>query len=136
MEIGVLYDDLSIVWIPFEKRYDLKPDGILAITLTTERGNRKALVSRLWRRKFSQTYGISTDYFAIGVDGSAFFVDQWDEYDEFLQYKSQLNPHENPYPIKRSRPFPGSSSVVIFSGEYVSPEKWEEAITKFDSELF
>ena len=34
MEIGVLYDDFSIAWLPFEKRHDLKRNGVLAITIT------------------------------------------------------------------------------------------------------
>jgi len=136
VQVGILYDDFSITWLPFERRHELKRDGVLAVAVTTERGNRKALVKRLYRRKFSETYGIETDYFAIGVDGSAFFGDQWDDYDEHLRYRSQLKPHDEPTIIRRPRPFPAGADVIVFTGQYVSTEKWQAATAKMDKELF
>ena len=138
MEIGILYSDLTQVWKPFSEIADFRKDGVLMITLTTARGNRKALVKRLWARRNIDGYGWwGEDYYAIGIIDGKFFCRQWDESDLYPRMRPIDNPHVEwevwPEPVKL---FPEGAEVHIFVGKYVPQQQWEEALRIFEAELY
>lgn len=138
MEIGVMYDDLSIVWIAFAAIEDLRKDGVLFIVLTTERGNRKALVTRLWDR-FNGTEGagwMGSDNYAVGVGTREFFVTQWNDGVDSLRVRSLVNPHCDPVTRSRIKSFPSRYKVHTFTGKAVKDARWKVALAKFETEMF
>jgi hypothetical protein len=127
MHVGILYADMTQDWASFDHVDGLSRDGVLTITLTTERGNRKALVARLW----------GSDYYALGRIGeNYFFTDKWDEGDEMLRIKRLDKPHDTWKPMVRPCRWPDSAKIVRFVGGYVPPEDWQRALQVFEREMF
>jgi hypothetical protein len=130
--------ELTIDWKPFAERGGLRRDGVLMITLTTERGIRKKLVWRMWSRRNIEGHDWwGEDYYAVGTIDGKFFCRQWDESDLHARVRPIDDPHA-PWEVwpEVTKLFPDRSEVDIFIGKYVPQELWDEALKIFEAELF
>lgn len=141
MLLGVMYSDQTIMWVEFADLGALPTSGVLFIAITTERGNRKALVTRLWDR-FNGTEGAGwsgSDNYAIGVDAveDRFFVDQWNDRLDSLRVRSLTDPHGKPTVTRRHvQTFPPGYDVHTFEGKAVNDTEWSAALARFELEMY
>ncbi len=141
MEIGVMYDDQSIVWSDFADIATLRKEDVLFISMTTERGNRAALVTRLWDR-FNGGVGpgwYGSDNYAVGVDpvDDVFFVNQWNDGHDSFRVRSISDPHGSaPVTRLRIKTYPSRYTVQLFIGKAVDNAAWAAAVAKFEAEMF
>ncbi len=134
MEIGILYSDFSQVWKPFDEVEDFRRDGVLAIAITSERGNRKASCARMWSWQNNDIVAAhgktwwGEDNYVIGImPDERFFTTQWAEEDEFLYARSTVDGTRKDR-IALPPVFPCDAKVIAFRGEYLPPPEWEKAL--------
>ncbi len=142
MEVGILYSDLSQVWKPFDDLDDFRTDGVLTITITSERGNRQALAARMWSRQNNDIQAArdspwwGEDNYVIGVmPDNRFFTFQWADSEAFLHTRSSVDGSVQD-PIALSRVFPPQANVNVFRGAYLLPADWLVALAVFEAEMF
>jgi len=142
VEVGILYDDLTQVWKPIADVGDFVTDGVLTISITSERGNRQALLARLWSWQNNETKTPQDatwwgeDNYAIGVmPQNRFFTFQWADGDENLQTRSTID-GTGLAPISLSRVFPPQATVTVFRGAFLEPADWLVALAVFEADMF
>lgn len=142
IEIGILYADDQQVWKPIAEKGDFRLDGVLCLTLTTERGNPSAICARMFSFQNNDLVAKSNlawwgeDSYAIGVmPDNSFFTYQWAENDELL-YARSIDTGEQTTRIERPVFWPSGADVTVFTGEYLEPPEWEKALEVFKTELF
>lgn len=138
--------ELTDVWKPFEELSTFRLDGVLAITLTTERGVRSSLVKRMWSRlnrydnEKEPWHG--GDNYAIGVWGKYFFCDQWDDMEDHLHIRHVDDPLVlvpgvgKQMNMPRPDRWPMDSKVTQFRGAWAPVPCWNMAIDIFDTQIF
>ena len=142
IEVGILYSDLTKVWKPFGDVGDFRNDGVLTITITAERGNRQALLARMWSRQNNDIVAAHNsawwgeDNYLIGVmPGNTFFTFQWADGDENIRTRSTVDGSDTA-PISLSRVFPPQATLTVFRGAYLEPADWLVALAVFESEMY
>ena len=144
VEVEILYSDFSRsprVLLTNRAIDGLRKDGVLYIAMSTEWGNRKALVARMWSRQNNDKYAgpdpwWGADNYAIGIlPNGTFFTYQWDDdqADYFMRSVadgSSVSRHQRPLW------FPSEAMVHRFTGAYVSPDEWKRAMQVFETEMF
>lgn len=140
IEIEILYADFTKSdRVPIEQAASLRKDGVLFISLSTEWGNRKALVTRMWNRRNrfdAEEKWHGGDHYAVGFYGEFFFVDQWDDMDDHLHIRRLDDPHGRQMNTPRGPRHPKDAVIHKFKGAWVPIDKWLEALKIFDSEMF
>ena len=126
IEVGVMYVDLSTEWSLLEECGRLPRDGVLFIVATTRRGDRKALVRRVWGK----------DQYVVWWDADNWLIEGYDDTDSFWRVKSLTVPHENWKAYLRRLRWPTGGTTVHFRGTFVIPEQWKTSLQRFDAELF
>ncbi len=142
LEVGVLYSDGSMAWAPMDDMTALRLIGVLTISVTAGRGNRRALVARMWSRQNNDLVAArdaawwGEDNYAIGVmpDGR-FFTTQWADGESNL-YARRIADGARAGIIDYPRPWPEGAAVTIFRGAYLVPAAWERALAVFEAEMF
>lgn len=137
LEIAIMYVDLSIRRVPIADIETLPTTGVLFISLSSEWGNRSALVSRRSSRRNQEgKIWHGDDNYAVGFLDDKFFIYQWDDFDEILFMRPVASPHDEPQELPRPIVFPKHSTVYKFKGGYVDMPTWEIALAKFEAEMF
>lgn len=142
VEVGILYKDGTQVWKPLEKISDFKKTDVLTITLTTERGNRLALLARMWSYQNNDLVAARNktwwgeDNYVIGImpDGR-FFTYQYADFDDKFRARSTTD-GTDAGEIQRPPMFPTNATVHAFVGAYLEPKEWEKALAVFETEMF
>lgn len=142
LQVGILYDDLTVAWVPINDMTALRLDGVLTISITARRGNRQSLAARMWSRQNNDivasrdTTWWGEDNYAIGVmpDGR-FFTTQWAAFDWTL-WTRNISDGGRAASIESPRPWPAGATVTVFRGAYLEPAAWEAALAKFEREMF
>ena len=124
IELGVMYSDLSIQWEPLDRISNINREDTLFLTLTSERGNRKAIISR--------AYG--TDFYGLRVTEQYIHLWGWDEQDLYFYMKEIINPSAGVIKIKKENFIP--EDTIIFIGAYVEPDEWERALKLAEKVMF
>lgn len=142
VELGILYSDLTQVWKPLADVGDFVTDGVLTITITSERGNRQALLARMWSRQNNDIQAQQDspwwgeDNYLIGVmPQNRFFTYQWADGDENLRARSTVDGTDDGT-ISLSRAFPPQATLTVFRGAYLVPADWLVALAVFEAEMF
>lgn len=140
IEMEVMYSDFTrSERVPIAEAGTLQNNGVLFIVLSTEWGNRKALVRRMWNRRNrfdAEEPWHGNDHYAIGFLGEFFFCDQWDDMDDHLHIRRLDDPHGRQWNTPRGRRHPTDATVYEFKGAWVLPAKWLEALKMFEEEMF
>ncbi len=142
LDVGILYDDLTVAWTPINDMTALRLDGVLTISITAKRGTRTALKPRMWSRQNNDIVAArdkawwGEDNYAIGVmpDGR-YFTTQWADGDANL-YARTITDGAEAASIDYPRPWPAGALVTVFRGAYLEPAAWETALAKFEREMF
>lgn len=140
--VMVLYTDLSIQTESYADIGKLPKENVLCISLTTEVGNRQALVAREWGRHPREKEGVEgewwgTDNYAIvELDSDSFFTEQWDDADDEWRVHDFTLPHGSRKVTRTTSRFPTGVTIHLFRGSYISPDEWIIALAKFEAELF
>ena len=140
---GVLYAyELTDDWTPINAMLALRLDGVLTISVTARRGNRRGLAARMWSRQNNDIVAArdkpwwGEDSYAIGVmpDGR-FFTTQWAETDVSL-FCRHIADGGHAGNIDFPRTWPNGSVVTIFDGAYLPPPLWTQALAVFEARMF
>ncbi len=143
MEVAILYvGSDEPIWKSLSEVDDFRKDGVLAITLTNERGNRLALFDRMWSRQNrydNERSWHGGDNYAIGIWGDRFFCDQWDDHEDHLHIRKIIGSNENKgeqLNLPRPSRWPVDANVTQFRGEWVPVVDWHRAIEILEDEMF
>lgn len=138
IQVGILYSDWTQVWKFISDIDDLRKDGVLTITITSERGNKSSICARMWSlrndKRFSGAWW-GDDKYAIGVLSDSFFTMQWADEDEFFHTRL-IEDGSISDKIPRIQTFPPEADVTIFTGAYLEPPEWKKALKIFKNEMF
>ena len=142
VEVGILYADGAKVWKPLAEMGDFKKTDVLTFSFTTERGNRSALIARMWSRQNNQTNPRQSvawwgeDFYYVGVlPNGDFFTTQLAENDEKLITFSSNDGARSGVAIS-PRTFPTDATIHRFVGAYLEPANWERALAVFERYMF
>ncbi len=143
VEVGILYTDLTRVWVPIDQLDDVvRKDDVLTISVTAERGNRGALAGRLWSFQNNDQVAAKNlpwwgeDNYAIGVmPNGTYFTFQWSDDEEFLHVRSTAD-GSMAGTLQRPAMFPRQANVTVFRGGYIRPVNWASAMAVFEAEMF
>jgi len=140
---GILYAyELTDDWKPISETANFRLDGVLTLTVTSERGNRQALKSLEWSRQNNDTVVARNtawwgeDNYAIGLmpDGR-YFTTSWPDNDEKIVTRSIIDGALR-VPIMARRAFPPQAAVTVFIGFYLEPALWTQALAVFEARMF
>ncbi len=142
VEVGILYTSLLQVWRPLAEIGDFKKTGVLTLSFTTERGNRLALLERMWSVQNNDVVAKQDkawwgeDIYYVGVLPTGdFFTTQIPENDEKIIVRS--GSHGGTFgTIDCPRTFPADATMHRFIGGYVDPSAWEIALAIFERDMF
>lgn len=142
VEAGLLYADGEQVWKPVTNMGDFKTFDVLTFSFTTERGNRSALLPRMWSRQNNDTKAASDlawwgdDIYYVGVlPNGDYFTTQIPEDDEKIKTFSGVDGADTGI-VECPRTFPADATMHRFIGAYLSPADWERALAVFEAEMF
>lgn len=136
LEVEVLYDDLSRKRASIDRVDTLPKTGVLCIVLSTEWGNRRARVARLFSRRNREPFPWSGgDWYAIGTRGDQFFTYAWDDRDVVFHFRPLSDPHAEAVPERIERAFPPGVKATVFMGAFVERAIWDKALRIFDKEM-
>lgn len=142
IEVGILYSDLTPVWKPIADKDDFVKTGVLTLSVTSERGNRQALLARMWSWQNNEAVTPQDspwwgeDNYLIGtMPNNTFFTYQWADNDENLVTRSTVDGTVDGS-ISLSRAFPPQANITVFRGAYLEPADWLVALAKFEAEMF
>lgn len=142
VKMGILYVDGSKVWKPVSDAGLFVKIGVLTFSFTTERGNRSALLLRMWSRQNNDIvarrdkawWGDDIYYVGVMPDGR-YFTTQVDENDEKIMAFS-VEDGERIGTIDCPRNFPADATIHRFIGGYLEPDEWKKALIIFEREMF
>jgi len=136
-----MYADGSIFWVSLSQIAILRKTGVLFIVLTTERGNRKALVARFWsrlnRQELGKWHGEDIYYIGVNSETGEYFPHALDDKTFTYHIRKLANPTTDSERIVIMPPnFPPGFKVHEFKGAWIDSPEWEAQLKIFDSEMF
>ncbi len=141
-EVGILYTGDVRIWKPLAQVGEFKKTDVLTFSFTTERGNRSALVARMWSYQNNDTVARQDkawwgdDIYYVGVlPNGDFFTTQMPENDEKIITFSGVDGTRSGV-TECPRTFPVDATMHRFVGAYLEPAEWETALAIFEAEMF
>ncbi len=142
IEVGIFYADGIKVWKPLSEISNFRKDGVLTITLTSERGNRSALLARMWSYQNNDRVAKRNkawwgdDNYVVGImPDNRFFTYQYSDYDDTFRARSTID-GSDAGTIQRPSMFPTDAIIYTFIGAYLEPLEWEKALIIFERDMF
>lgn len=124
----------------------LPKEGVLFIVISTEWGNRAAMVDRMWSN-YGQRAWHGEDNYVIGVvrgkvkwypePVDLFFTEAYDDGDNRLRCRALQDPHQlSRLSIEKAPRYPPETRYVTLRGAWIDSELWRDVATPLFEKLY